>query len=354
MTPLKYYFVKKNEVEFVIFNKYSFDDGIIVNKTTGYRMTYSKSKAGYNRCTVKDNDGNPRAINIARAIASTFHGSPPTSQHTADHVDKNRGNDTIENIRWATKQDQNINQERPLAYKSSLIITNNGIEKTANEWVEHFKGQKNHLGREYSGKMIRDYARQKKHDFSYKEFPDLPGEIWKEIPGSKNTTNHWEISNMNRVKYVATDVYNVISDERLGLSGNGYPTVNINRKQWLCHILTFMTFFPDEWNAKNTDEVIKHVGDNKLDFRPHKLHLGTQSENMLESYVNGKRNDAKSARVRCASYINDVLEKVHESQGAAEKYLKLIGYEKAAQSNISLSLSGHRTTAYDRSWKYVQ
>jgi hypothetical protein len=357
MIPLKYYFDKKTKIELVIFNKYLFDNGIIINKATGYKMTYSKNKAGYHTCSVYDDTDILRSILVGRAIASTFYGPPPTPRHTADHEDKNRENDAIDNIRWLCKKGQRDNQDRPETHKSAFIITKDGIEKTAQEWVEYFKDDINRLKRIYTKRMIAHYAQRKHNGFAYKEYPDLSGEIWKKITDSENSKGRWEISNMLRVKYITKYAENVFSGERLGLN-KGYPTISINGKHLSCHIIAFMTFFPDEYSSKKPDEIILHEDDDRLDFRPHKLRLGTNSENITDSYNNGKRNDAKTSRNKCESWINGEWEKTYESQEAAVRYLKTQGYEKADNSAIYRALKSYKNgkviVRYDRTWKLVE
>jgi hypothetical protein len=350
--PLGYYFVKKGIIEHVIFNKYTIDNGVIKNKKTGEIMSYLKSKAGYNRCIVTDDNGKRRALQVGRAIASTIYGSPPSPVHTADHKDKNRENDIDDNIRWLDESGQKYNQDRPETYKTVYTIIKDGVEKTTDEWVEHLKSEKNHLSREYTTKMIKHYAQRKQHGFSYKEYPDLPGEIWKEIIDSKNKMGYWKISDMNRVKYITKFAENVLSIGRLGLLG-GYPTIKINGKQRVCHILAFMTFFPDEYANKRPDEMVLHKDDDSLDFRPYKLRLGTQSENMIDAHNNGKHDGTKSARMKCVSYIDGVYEIMHNSQSDAAKYLRHVGYDNADYRNISNALNPKYTSnlTYDRTWK---
>ena len=79
---------------------------------------------------------------------------------------------------------------------------------------------------------------------------------------------------------------------------NGYPSVFINGKNWLCHILAFKTFFPNEWDAKNPDEMILHEDDDKMDFRPHKLRIGTRSENATDAHDNGCHDGTKTSRIK--------------------------------------------------------
>ena len=299
-----------------------------------------------------EESGKQRKIRVGRAVASTFLGPPPTSEHTVDHIDRDPENDTLENIRWLCRYGQRVNQVRPETYKDTFIVVKGGVEKTAKEWVDLLKDEKNSFGRDYTDNMIKHYARKKQYGFEYKEYQDLPGEVWKKITNSDNRIGRWEISNMNRVKYITNHAENVIYGECLGLM-SGYPTISINGKQWHCHILSFMTFFPHDWADKKPDEIVLHEDDDRLDFRPHKLRIGTFSQNGIDAHDNSKYDGKKSARIKCASYINGILEKEHESLTAAMTYLKSQGIERASYQSISQALGGKQRTAYSRIWKHI-
>ena len=205
--------------------------------------------------------------------------------------------------------------------------------------------------------MIRSYARRKQLGFSYKEYPDLPEEVWKRIEKYENKIGRWEISNMNRVKYITNHAENVLYGERLCLDNNGYPIVGINGKKRTCHTLSFMAFFPEEYSSKRTDEMILHEDDDRNDFRPHKLRLGTHSNNGIDAHENGKYYNTKSERMKCASYIDNVLEKEHISQVDAVNHLKSLGFQKADSSKISKALKlfvdGKTSIRYGRTWKPI-
>ena len=350
--PLKYYSKNGTLTEF---NKYTIDTSGVIRNNKGAPISYNKNKDGYNTCRVSVS-GEQRFIRVARSISSTFLGPPPSLVHTADHKNKNRDDDTLENIRWLDKTGQTNNQDRPESYKNAFIIVKDGEEKTCKEWVKYLKDEKNPFDCEYTMVMITKYAQKKQFGFSYKEYPNLSDEVWKEIVNSRNTRGYWKISDMNRVKYVTKYAENVLSGEYLVLN-NGYPTIGINGKSWSCHIISFMTFFPEEYANKKNREIVLHQDDDPLDFRPHKLRLGTQSDNRKDAYENGKYYGTKSARMKCASYINDVLEKKHDSQSDAAKYLKLKGDTKAGERSIvggiSKALDGTYKTAYGRTWKRV-
>ena len=340
---LKYYF---KDGTFKVFEKYMlYHFGFIRNRKTG-EVLQNINQEKYNKVNVQDDDGKSYQIRIARAIASTFIGPPPSLEHTADHIDKNPDDDNIHNIQWANKSEQSINRDMSEINKSAFIVVKNGVEKTINEWVEHLKDEKNNMNRTYNNQMIKYYAQGKKYGFVYKKYPDLPGETWKSIPD----TNNWLISDMNRMKYVTKYAENVLYGDRLGLA-NGYPAIRFNGKIWKCHILSFMSFFPEEWSTKKTNENVLHKNDDKMDFKPHMLRLGTQSDNINDAYDNGCYDDTQSSRVKCVSYINGIYELLHDSQKDAVIYLKSIGYKKASKSAICMNLSGDRKSAYDRTWK---
>lgn len=357
MKTLEYYYVKKGVIEHVIFNKYTIDEnGVIKNKKTGKAFAYTKTNLGYKKCMAIDGEGNRRNISGCRAIVSTFCGPPPTPEHTADHKDQNPSNDTIDNIQWLCKSGQRTNQTRPKISNTARIIIKDGEEKTAREWGEHFKNQKNHMGRGYTMKMIICYADENQHGFSYKVYQNLPMEIWKEIPGSNNSKGRWEISNMCRVKNISKKSEKMISNGQFSLN-SGYPAVKINGKQWKCHILAFMAFFPDKWANKKSDEIVLHDNDDKMDFRPYKLSLGTQSENGKQAHKNGCYDGTKTAMMKCASYINYIFEKEHESLADSARYLRSLGYDKASPGPISQALQlyrdGETRMRYGRTWKDI-
>jgi len=333
-----------------IFDKYTlYHFGLVRNRKTGQVLQNIKN-GKYNFVCIYDDEGTRYNISISRAIASTFIGPPPSPEHTADHLDRNPDDDNIYNIQWATKSEQSKNQERPGVNKDALIVVRDGIEKTINEWIEYLKYEKNPFGREYTKGSIENYLKKKMFGFAFKEYSDLPGETWKPIPDTKN----WLISDMNRIKFITKQAENVLSGERLGLTEKGYPTININKKNQYCHILSFMTFFPDEWAAKKSNENVLHKNDDKKDFRPHMLRLGTQTDNIRDAHDNGCYDEAQSGRMRCVSYIDGVYELLHDSQVDAAKYLKHIGYGKASRKSIGPAIDGKsRKSAYDRTWKSV-
>lgn len=349
---LEYYF---DDGRHIMFNDYLIDTTGNVSSLKYGKLNIAKN-GKYSRVTVKVG-GKSYTIQVGRAIASTFLGRPPTLKHTADHNDRNPANDTFDNICWLDKTGQSKNREMPGKLQTALVVVKDGVERSVKEWAEHLKDEINLYGKKYTCGMIKQYATRKQHGFMYKEYPDLPGEIWKLIEKSKNSKGaYWEISNMNRVKFVTTNAKNVIEGKDIGTNGM-YPVIRINKKSFLCHHLVFEAFFPDEYALMKTDEIILHKNDDKRDFRPQMLRIGTAPENSLDAYNNGKRDGGMTSRTKCVSYLNGILEKEYDSQSDAERYLKSIGYDKADQGSINTalrkSLSGDVKFRYDRTWEYI-
>lgn len=332
MATLKY--VWANTTELVSLDNYVLRDGKIINKKTRKILSYRQNSRGDYRCTVYIN-GKKKAITVARAALATLVGPPPTPDHTADHIDRIPENNSIGNLRWVTKSDQSMNQTRPKIYKSAFIIVKDGVEKTSKEWAEE-------LGCHH--KTVLRNARNKMNSFSFKEYPDLPGEVWKIVERSDNSQGFWEVSDKLRARYTTKHASIVFDTFCLQ---SGYPTIGINGKIKRLHILTFEAFNPGVIVADG--KVVRHLDDDKLNFAPENLAVGTSSQNGKDAHDNGRYDGMKSARRSVTSYINDVKEREFASLADAVEYLKSIGYPKADKGGISKFINTS-SIRYGRRW----
>ncbi|AGE53624.1 hypothetical protein ATCVGM07011_686R [Acanthocystis turfacea Chlorella virus GM0701.1] len=346
MKTLEYYSADGTHT---VFDGYTIDEnGGVKNAKTGKMMSLRENASGYNIVTVRHSN-KTHCILVGRALASTFIGPPPTPRHTIDHYDRHSTNDVLTNIRWAGKSEQRQNQTRQPNLKSAFVIEKNGVERSAKEWVEVTKIM---TGHNYTASSINQYARQQKHGFRYKTYPNLRGEVWKKVEGSKNNKGtEWLISNMSRMKVKTAYAENVLSADQLS-KRDGYPVVKINGKKWKCHELSLMTFRPNEYAAKLHDDIILHKNDNKLDFGPFRLRLGSLSENSIDAYNNGRYDSTQKARKLIASYIAGVFEKEHKSIRDSVRYLQKNNHPLAATSCVSRALRNGRIS-YGRTWKFV-
>jgi ribosomal protein L15E len=73
------------------------------------KITYGcKDKAGYYKFAV-----NVRKHTVHIYIAKLFIGNPPTQNHTVDHINRIKDDNRVENLRWASKLEQNANRVLP-------------------------------------------------------------------------------------------------------------------------------------------------------------------------------------------------------------------------------------------------
>lgn len=331
-----------------VFNGYTIDKyGIVTNIKTGQVISRRITNT-YNRVSIT-HEGNRRSILVARALASTFLGKPPTEHHTADHIDRTKINDVLDNIRWLDKNGQRSNQVRSYKTKSAFIIEWNEVEYTAKELAEKLKDELTPSGNKFTDKIIRKYAQKQLYGFRYKTFSNLPGEVWKSVKDSKNKMGEWFISSKNRMKYKTIYTENIMTVDKLS-KRDGYPTVRINGKQWPCHYLSMMAFRPNEYAAKEPGDIILHKNDYKLDFNPFRLRWGTPPENGIDAHKNGKYRGTKSEQKQCASYIGNVFEKDYKSLREAIRYLKEVGYTSAKVSHVG-DILDTTNVRYDRTWK---
>lgn len=83
-----------------------------------------------------------KTIFIHKLVAEHFLSPKPTENHEIDHIDQNKKNNHISNLRWATRGEQNINKE----YKSQLghkgiRIRNNKFEaRVKRNNIEYYIG----------------------------------------------------------------------------------------------------------------------------------------------------------------------------------------------------------------------
>ena len=123
---------------------------------------------------------------------------------TVDHVDRNKFNNRSENLRWASKAEQNLNRDtsRPKLMSCPVVatflqepfhpsVTFPTVKDAAKEMNLRVMGI--NLSCKGVCKQTGGVA------FAYKEFPDLDGEKWVLVPDGR-PGQPWKMSNMGRLQ----------------------------------------------------------------------------------------------------------------------------------------------------------
>lgn len=159
------------------------------------------SEKGY--CVVVHNRVHLR---VGRILALTFLGDPPSSDCTVDHIDQDRGNDCVENLRWATRSVQCANRAtcRPRCVREEVCDGEIFRKLDRNRSVSQFgriydtRGNKIYTPSPTKGsgyaKMMVDGSHIQCHNLVAKMWPELVGGC--EGPGmtidhkDRDTTNN--------------------------------------------------------------------------------------------------------------------------------------------------------------------
>jgi len=325
------------------FKKYEINkECIIRNKRTQKPLAYKLTDDGYYKVHPLDDTGKRRNLSVARAMLSTFVGTPPSPLHTADHKNKCRTDDNLDNLRWADESEQKLNQNRPDTHNDAFIIVHGGEGLTANEWSERISVQ---------SQTILKYARdENKPAWLYKKYDDLPGEEWKFVKDSKTWKGWWMVSDLGRVAYHKdANIRKVSSPEELS-TRSGYPCIGINGDKRAVHLVVFETFRKKEYDAMKPDEMILHEDDDRMDCRIDKLRVGTAPENGRDAHANGKHDGTKTARKPCVARKGNESKPFKSLAEALEWLQATTEYDQAQKIPISLCLNGKRKTAYGFTW----
>jgi hypothetical protein len=300
--------------------------------------------SGYIKVTLHYNKKTNNS-SIHRLIATAFIPNPD-NKPTVDHIDRNRSNNNIINLRWATSKEQNNNKNKPHKQekiidqrkiirinpnnKNDIFIFDN-IEKAIDFIIENKlnKNRKETKLRLISHLYLKNNNDKKYNCYGYKwkfmQIEDLKNEKWKNLRNIYSNAKDYSISNMGRIK---NNVYgNIIMGS---INGYDYYVINVKMKNinkiLLIHRLVAKLFIPNPDNKK----VVNHKDGNKLNNALSNLEWNTLSENTIHAVEVLDCYDHKIKVINLETleetiYMNkkEVKNKLTIGYNTLRKYLKL-------------------------------
>ena len=205
-------------------------EGRVFNRSTGKELKGTIQRNEYHTVQLIV-QGKPKSLMIHRLVAEAFIENP-NNYTIVDHIDRNKLNNNINNLRWADS-------------KTNAQNVNNFSAKTKGKQIDLTK------------------------DFTLSE-------DWKIID---NETPQYLINQKGEIINIKTGRYVI------GSTRNGYKRVTINKKTRSIHRIVWEIF-----NGEiPKDMVIDHIDGNRSNNDLNNLRLVTQSENMINAQKNGHK-----------------------------------------------------------------
>lgn len=322
--------------------------GIIRNLKTKIVKSYRENLQGYVLVTLLNDvviDGKYKIDNVRvhKIVVLTYLGEKPEDGYSIDHINRDKKDNRLINLKWATKSEQSFNRH---VSKTTLRKGNSDLSvlqydkshnlirefKNAYEVTSELGISKTHLSSICLGKVKNPVCG---FFFKYKEQIDLDGEYWKDFIFNDKTI---QISNHGRIK----------SNNRI-LSGSscptGYKVVSISnngiRKCELAHRLVANCFLKKSDDNKN---IVNHKDQNKQNNHVDNLEWCSYSENMIHFYKNTGSKLCK--KIMQLDNKNNII-KIHLSLADAAKALNIKN-----KSNITTKIK-NKKPYHGFYWSYV-
>lgn len=276
--------------------------GNIKNKITNKYLKPNKNAQGYLSVSLNKNN-KPTKFLIHRLVAQIFLPNY-YNKPTINHKNKNRSDNHLFNLEWATMTEQNIhknnNKFEPtntfnMCTMKSIwrvdLKTNEKLEKynnltEAQNWciqnnLSKSKYVKNGISSAALGK--RNQSLGYKWEYEIVDNLLLENEIWKEIPSNLiNGYKNIHISSFGRIKYTDDTISN-------GYKFNNYVGISIGGKNYLLHRLVSKVFF----NNSENKPIVNHKDGNKLNAKSDNLEWVSYKENSIHAYETGLNKNVK-------------------------------------------------------------
>lgn len=278
-------------------------------KTVSENINYEISNKGRVRNIYTKDQLKPRSVNgytlvtlhkptnnvlVHRLVAKEFIPNIE-NKHSVDHFDKNRSNNNVENLRWATSKEQCENRNHTKKKEKNRKIWR--IDLINNEKKESYDNINYAIkwlidNKLFSGKFssikIRLWCVLRNptltaygYKWEYEKIENLENEIWKNVNEIIPNSDKYQISNMGRLKNPHGSLAEGTKD------GSGYIIVFIGTKErHKMHRLVALAFIPNPENKRcvnHRDGIKKNNCLDNLEWATHQ----ENNQHAMDTNLNG-------------------------------------------------------------------
>lgn len=311
--------------------------GNVRNKITK-RILKCATNGGYKLVGLSGDKTKSKSVH--RLVALTFIPNPENKPHV-NHKDKNRGNNHVNNLEWATAAENNKHKSETLIHKTNQNLEIYRLDKDTLEILEKYNSIEDASRWCYENGISKNCKsllaeiggcikglNKTSGGFKWRlvEQPDLEGEVWKEIVIEGKDTSGYYVSNLGRFKNRKGII---MKDYKPHHSGYIYLRVNIDK--YALHRLVALMFIDNPHNKP----AVNHIDGNKLNNCVDNLEWVTIQENNQHNHNVGLINTYKRKIIQYDLEMNEInkfnsIKEAMDTLGITSIKAVLYGYQKSA------------------------
>lgn len=307
-------------------------------------MNGSINKGGYKKIHITYDDGTSKSVLLHRLLGQIFIPNPE-GKNSIDHIDRNRLNNHINNLRWASNTEQSLNQTKPLTNRRKRKVLQYDLDGTlVKEWDSITEASKYFGGIEKLAPISRVCRGEREtaygFNWKYPSIENIPDETWHKIPKMEK----YYASNKGRIK----KVYGMSEKLLIGCINGGYLDVYVNKKNHRLHSLICTTFNGPKPEGKYE---VNHIDGNCLNNNPSNLEWTTHVQNVQHAHRIGLINNEKNAISQQKKVQKYTLDGIYICDYSSIKEAGMASNTRT--DSISRVCCGKNKTAGGFKWKFV-